>query len=224
MAEKKTKKESKKEIETKEEAKKTEKKVKLAHGKKYLTKKQLVDRNKKYLPLEAFTLVKQVSLSKFEGSVEAHFVTIKTGLKGELIFPHSLGKQVKARIADEALLKELDNNKIDFDILVATPAFMPKLLKFAKLLGPKGLMPNPKNGTIGNDPEKIVKDLAGKTQFKTEAKAPIMHVVFGKVKTSEKELEENFKALVTAVGLKNITKATIAPTMGPGIKIDLEKI
>jgi len=194
-----------------------------SRSKHYLTVKALVDRAKYYPLSEAIELLKKVSLARFDNSAEAHLSTVKTGLKAEVKFPHQTGKTQQIRIADETLLKELAKGKINFDLLVTTPELMPKLLKFAKLLGPKGLMPNPKSGTIGADPKKIVANMAGKQTFKTEAKAPVLHAVFGKLSAPTAELEQNFKALVAAIGVKNIKKATIAPTMGPGIKVELGK-
>jgi len=120
------------------------------------------------------------------------------------------------------LIKKIDQGKINFDVLLAAPAMMPKLAKYAKVLGPKGLMPNPKNNTISNEPEKLVKQMQGKTPFKAEVKFPLIHQVIGKVKDSEKNLEENFLALVNAVGPGNINKAVITPSMGPGIKVNLD--
>jgi large subunit ribosomal protein L1 len=212
------------EVETKKETKQSKPGRIHHHSQRYLKAKKMVDRNKKYSVSEAIALAKQVSISKFDGSVEAHLLTVKEGLKGDVKFPHPLGKSQRIRIVDQALLDELEKGKIEFDLLVASPDIMPKLLKYARFLGPKGLMPNPKSGNIGPNPEKIVEEMAGKTQYKTEPKAPIIHVVFGKVKTEGKDLEDNLKALITAVGIKNITKVSIAPTMGPGIKIDLETI
>ncbi|MGB9911694.1 MAG: hypothetical protein ACPLKP_03830 [Microgenomates group bacterium] len=191
-------------------------------GKKYQQAKKLVDPQKLYPLKEAIKLVKQVSFSKFPGSVEVHLVVKEQGIKGEIEFPYPTGKEQKIRIADEALLKDLEKGKIDFTLLVASPKMMPKLAKYAKLLGPKGLMPNPKAGTIGENPEELAKKFQGKTHFKTEPKAPLIHLVIGKVNQPEEELEKNFLALVEAVGVKNIKKAAIAPTMGPGIKIKLE--
>ena len=100
---------------------------------------------------------------------------------------------------------------------------MPKLVKFAKILGPKGLMPNPKNGTVSANPEKQAKELAGKSQFKTEAKQPIIHQVIGKVSQKETELEANLKALIEAIGENNLVKVVISPSIGPGIKVELEE-
>ncbi len=101
---------------------------------------------------------------------------------------------------------------------------MPKLTKYAKILGPKGLMPNPKTGTITDNPKELAKQMANKTQFKTEAKAPLIHQVIGKVDFKPRELEANFKALTEAIGINKIKKAVITSTMGPGIKINLTSI
>lgn len=149
-------------------------------------------------------------------------VVKKIGLKGEVEFPYPTGKQQKIRIADEALLKEIEKGKIDFTLLIATPQMMPKLAKYAKILGPRGLMPNPKAGTITDQPEELAKKLTGKITWKTEPKAPLIHLTIGKVSQPDSQLEENFKALVAAIGQKNIKKATLAPTMGPGVKIKIE--
>jgi large subunit ribosomal protein L1 len=127
-------------------------------------------------------------------------------------------------VADEATLKKIEENKIDFTVLLATSAQMPKLIKYAKVLGPKGLMPNPKNGTITEKPEETIKKLAGKTKYKTEEKAAVMHVTIGRVKDKEKALTENLVALLKTVGRSNLVRAVVAPTMGPGVKIDLGKI
>lgn len=191
-------------------------------GKKYKKVKNLVDKNKLYPLKEAIKLVKTVSFSKFPGSIDVHLVVKSTGIKGEVEFPYSTGKTQKIRIADETLLKDLEKGKIDFTLLIATPQIMPKLAKYAKLLGPRGLMPNPKTGTITDKPEELAKKLAGKTTFKTEPKAPLIHMTIGKVSQPDEEIEKNFLALVEAVGIKNIKKASLAPTMGPGVKVKIE--
>lgn len=209
-----------------DQVKKTTKKVKKntpVRGKKYQEKRKLVDRTKTYPLTDAIKLLKRISISQFNGSVDAHFnLTSKsTGLKGEITFPHPTGKKQNIKIADEKLIAQLEKGKIDFTALVTTPAMMPKLAKYARLLGPRGLMPNPKTGTITDKPEELVKKLAGSAHFKTEAKAPLIHMSIGKVDSPEKDLLENFKALIKAIGRKNIKKTVISPTMGPGIKVNL---
>jgi large subunit ribosomal protein L1 len=194
---------------------------KKVRGRRWQKAREKVNPKKAYPLGEAIKLLKAVSFSRFDGSVDAHLVVKKVGLKGEVEFPYPTGKQQKIRIADEELLKDLERGKIDFTLLIATPQMMPKLAKYAKILGPRGLMPNPKAGTITDKPEELAKKLTGKINWKTEAKAPLIHLTIGKVSQPENQLEENFKALITAVGEKNIKKAVLAPTMGPGIKIQL---
>lgn len=223
VIEKKTK-ELEKEIsgEQKKQTKKA-KKTTTVRGKKYQEKKKLVDRNKTYPLADAIKLVKSVSISQFNGSIDVHFNLIpkSVGSKGEINFPHPTGKKQNIRVADEKLLEELEKGKIDFTGLVTTPALMPKLAKYARLLGPRGLMPNPKTGTVTDKPEELAKKMAGVAHFKTETKAPLIHMSIGKIDSPEKDLLENFKALVKAVGRKNIKRTFISPTMGPGVKVNL---
>jgi large subunit ribosomal protein L1 len=190
-------------------------------GKKYQEMRKKIDRNQFYPLPKAIKLAQETSFSKFNGTLEAHLVVKESGLKGEIQFPHPTGKQTKIAIANEALLKQLEKGKIDFDVLLATPAIMPKLAPFAKKLGPRGLMPNPKAGTISEKPEALAKKMATKTQFKTETNAPLIHLVIGKVNAKPKELEANCQALVQAIGLPKISKIVLKSTMGPGIKVDL---
>ena len=192
-----------------------------SRGKKYLQAKQKVDRNKFYPLSEAIKILKSISISHFNGSVDIHLNLQKTGIKGEVTFPHPTGKSQNVRVADEALIEELKKGNVNFTVLVTSPKMMPKLLPFAKLLGPRGLMPNPKAGTISEKPQDLIKQLADKIQFRTETKFPLFHLTIGKIDSPEKNLEENFTALIRAVGKENIQKAVICPTMGPGIKIDL---
>lgn len=192
-------------------------------GKTYQAARTKVDPTKLYPLEEAIELVKQVSISKFNGSIDAHLSTLKKGLTGEVNFPHFKGKIKKVVIADDKVLEKIKTGKIDFDVLLATKEFMPKLVPFAKTLGSKGLMPNPKAGTIVDDPKKALEKFqGGLTRFKTEKDQPLIHLKIGQVSQSEKELVENLKALITAVGPKNIRKLVIAPTMGPGVKIQVE--
>lgn len=190
----------------------------------YLAAKSKIDRQKEYSLAEAIKLAKETSTSKFKGTMEAHLVVRETGLSAEVKFPHEAGKPQTIRIADDELIKELEKGKTDFTILIATPAIMPKLAKYARLLGPKGLMPSPKAGTISDKPEKLIEELKGKLRIKTEAKAPLMHVVFGKVDDKEKDLIENLTTLIGAVAKKNISKIVICASMGPGVKVSLENL
>lgn len=203
-----------------------EKAVKQAkkRGKKYLSVKSKVDINKYYPLSEAVKLAKETSFSKFDGKIEAHITTFDIGNVGEIAFPHMETESKKVVILNDAILAELKEGKVNFDILVATPATMPKLLPFARTLGPRGLMPNPKTGTLTDKPEEAVKKLAAaKTMIKTEKKAPVIHIVVGKVSQDTKELAANIKELIDVVKANKIKKLSICATMGPSIKIAVEK-
>ena len=189
----------------------------------YKAKKALVNKEKLYPISEAVKLVKETSYSKFIGSVEAHINMKEKGLRGTVTFPHGTGKLIRVAVVDDKLLENLGAGKIDFDILVSHPQYMAKLAKFARILGPKGLMPNPKNGTISPEPEKVAKKLAGgQTQWKTEAEAPIIHMVIGKVDFEDKKLAENLEKLIASVNPDKINSVFIKATMGPSIKVKLD--
>ncbi len=201
---------------------KVEKKVvkaKKVRGKKYQAVRAKLDKSKLYPVKEAVELVKKLSYSRFVGSVEAHIVVREVGDSVNLALPHSTGQSVKVTIVDAEVLSNIEAGKLDFDILVAHPEFMPKLARFAKVLGPKGLMPNPKNGTLTPNPELKKKELeAGKFNLKTEKKAPLMHLIIGKTDMNSADLVANIEVLVKALKGK-ILKLVISPSMGPGIKV-----
>ncbi len=192
-------------------------------GKKSLAARSLVDATKLYPLTEAIELAQKTSFSKFDGSLELHLNVTDKGLRGTVTLPHGTGKDVRVRIADEALITSLEKSgKIDFDILVASPDLMPKLARVAKILGPKGLMPNPKTGTISPDPEKLKEELSkGQLQWRTEAQTPIIHLVFGKVSFDASKLQENLTVLLKAIGRDKIRSAFVKATMGPSIKLQL---
>lgn len=192
-------------------------------GKKYLAAKAKIDQAKFYSFPEAIKLLKETSPARFDGTAEIHLLTTKTGLRGETALPYFQGKTRQVEIASQQTLKKIEARKIDFDVLIATPAFMSQLVKYAKILGPRGLMPNPKNGTITDKPEEMAKTLQKRSiSFKTEQNAPLIHAVFGKVSQKEEELEANLKTLLQTIGPQNIKKAVISSTMGPGIKIAID--
>lgn len=209
--------------EIKEEEKK-EKKTQIKEkqrSKKYLQAKQKIDKSKAYNIYEAIKLIKETSYSSFDGTMEAHLKVKKQGLNVSVKLPHSSGKTKKIEIADEKTIAKLQKGVIDFDILLATAEMMPKLLPFAKLLGPKGLLPNPKNGTLIKD-EKDAKNFeSDKVTLKTEKSAPIIHTTFGKVSMDEKKLKENLEAIIETVSRKQIVKLFIKSTMSPSVKINL---
>jgi len=211
--------EAEKEVQTekKEAAKKIVEKVR---GKKYQAAKKKFDNVKVYTATEAIKFVKETSYSKFDGTVELHMVVKKAGISAQVALPHQAGKIKKIEIASDATIEKLKTGKIDFDILIATPEMMPKLVPFARLLGPKGLMPNPKNGTLVPDTKKAQGFSAGTVALKTEKEAPLIHTVIGKVSQDGKELAENLEAIFKAFGGgKQIDKAYIKATMGPSVKV-----
>ena len=193
-----------------------------SRGKLYQEAKKLVDKTKTYSLKDAIAILKKMKTSKFDESVELHFVVDEMGLKGEIELPFSTGKIVKVAVVDDKVLTEIEKGKLDFDILVTHPSFMPRLAKFAKVLGPKGLMPNPKAGTISAKPEEVVKKFSkGLLKWKTEPKAPLIHQMIGKVSNEEKNLIANSEKFIQAVGVKHILRAFIKSTMSPSIKIEV---
>lgn len=210
---------------------KTEKKAtkltpkKKLRSKKYQAVRSQVDKTRLYDVFSAIELIKKLSYSSFNGTVVAH-VVLEDKFQGERVdiqFPHSTGKSITVAIADEKLLVEVAKGKIEFDVLLATPDMMPKLAKLAKVLGPKGLMPNPKQGTLIADPKSKKKELeSGKITIRAERKAPLMHVVIGNTGMETKELVENLQTLLTTLKDK-VNKLSLAATMSPGIKVAVEK-
>jgi len=193
-------------------------------SRRYQAIKTKIDPNKKY-PLEmAVDLLLSSANAGFDESVDTHLVLVDK-LTGTVSLPHARGKKEKIVIADDKVIEQIQKGKIDFDVLLATPAMMPKLARLARVLGPKGLMPNPKAGTISDKPEEVKKKLeGGQTRFKSEPKAPLLHFTLGKVSFGKEKLMANLKAFLEAVKKPNILKATICSSMGPGIKLELEKL
>lgn len=201
-----------------------------SRGKKYLTARAKVDPRKTYNITDAVKLLKETSISKFDGSVELHLVLDKQSLplRGKdslntsVELPYHTGKTRKIEIASDETVEKLKTGKIDFDVLLSSPDTMSKLVPFAKLLGPKGLMPNPKNGTLVPNPEKVKDQFGGNNiNLKTEKSAPLIHAVIAKTSQPEKEIEENIKAILLNIGEKNIKKAVISASMGPGIQVSV---
>ncbi|MBI4320731.1 MAG: 50S ribosomal protein L1 [Chloroflexi bacterium] len=226
------------------------------HGKKYNEVAQMVERGKAYPPKDAVDLVKKTSYTKFDATVELH---LRLGVdprkadqmvRGVALLPHGLGKSVRvlvfaqgeaARIGEEAgadfvgsddLVKKIEDGWFDFDVAIATPDMMGKVGKLGRLLGRRGLMPNPKSGTIANpgDLARVIRDARkGRVEFRLD-KTGLIHVPIGKVSFPEDKLVENLAALIDAVvkakpsGAKGqyMKNATLASTMGPGVKLDLQ--
>ena len=204
-----------------EEGSGKKKKAPKVRSPKYKEAKAKFDPKKLFKTKEAIKLVKDTSYSKFDGTVELHLVVKKQGISANVTLPHSAGKEKKIEVASEKTLDKLAKGKIDFDVLLATPDLMPKLVPYAKLLGPKGLMPNPKNGTLIKD-KKEAKNFGGNTvTIKTERKAPLIHTSVGKVSQAQKELEENTESVLNGIGIRQIVKAYIKATMGPSVKLEI---
>lgn len=215
----------KEEKSAKSKKEKFQKAVKPKHSKNYAAKAALLDKSKKYALKEALELLEKLHLAKFDETVELHLNTNELGISGNMTLPHGSGKQTRVAIADDNLIDQVTKGKIDFDILLAAPLMMPKLAKVAKFLGPKGLMPNPKNGTVTNNPEETAKTFqAGMIRFKTESKAPVMHLSVGKLSFGEKKLTENIKTAFTAVQTQRVKKAVLKSTMSPAVKLDLSSL
>ncbi len=210
------------------ESKKTVKKTATTarqRSKRYQTTRVLVDKNKKYSLSQALELLPKLKLSTFDETVELHINTTETGFSGTVSLPHGSGKPTKVAIASDSVIAKIEKGVIDFDVLIAPPSMMPKLAKVARVLGPKGLMPNPKNGTISDKPEDVAKKFeGGQMRFKTESKAPVIHMSVGKLSFGDRKLSENILTAVKAVQTSRIKKAVLKSTMSPGIKLDFSTI
>src|SRR5512143_4021207 len=228
------------------------------HGKKYEEAAKLIDQTKTYEPTEAVSLAKKSAYAKFDESVELHLrmgVDVRNAnqqVRGVALLPHGLGKQVRVlvfaqgeaeRNAREAgadfvgnddLIKKVEEGWTEFDIAMATPDMMGKIGKLGKVLGRKGLMPNPKAGTVvqPNDLNRSIEEARkGRVEFKLD-KTNLIHVVVGKKSFEEGKLVDNLTAVIDAVekakpsGAKGqfIKSATISTTMGPGVKLDLKSL
>ena len=228
----------------------------MKHGKKYVEAAKAVDRSVQYDPRDAIALAKKVAVAKFDETIEVHIRTGCDGrhadqqIRGAVVLPHGTGKTVRVLVfakgakADEAaaagadfvgaeeLIPKIQNEGwLDFDVVVATPDMMSVVGRLGRVLGPKGLMPNPKSGTVTMDVTKAVNDIkAGKVEYRLD-KSNIIHVPVGKASFSEEQLNENFSTLMGAIAkarpstLKGqfMKSIVIAPTMGPGVKVNVNK-
>jgi len=207
-------------------------------SKKYQEAIKDLDRSKTYPLSEAVDMVKKLNYAKFNATLEAHINTVALGLRGLVSLPYASGKKLTilaiGRGADQSgadifgtdgTIEEINKGKVKFDLVVTTPEWMPKLAKVARILGPRGLMPNPKNGTITDDLKKAVEGFqAGKTEYKTESKAPVIHLGLGKLDQPTEELSANIKTLIQTLGKTRVKKISLSPTMGPSVKVDLASI
>lgn len=192
-------------------------------SKRYKKAKALVDRERFYELEEAVELLLQTATSNIDETVELDIVAADK-LHGSLSLPHGTGTKQKIEIASEKTLKKLEKEEIDFDVLVASPEMMPKLAKYARILGPKGLMPNPKSGTITDDPKKLVEQMEkGEVFYRTEPKAPLLHLTIGKISFGKDKILENLESAIEQIKRRNIKKAVLTATQSPGIKLKAKK-
>jgi len=225
----------------------------MKHGKKYTEAAKAIDHSMLYDPEEAVKLVKAAATAKFDETIEVHIRTGCDGrhadqqIRGAVVLPNGTGKKVRVLVfakgakADEAkaagadyvgaeeLIPKIQNEGwFEFDVVVATPDMMGVVGRLGRVLGPKGLMPNPKAGTVTMDVTKAIEEIkAGKIEYRLD-KANIVHVPVGKASFSEEQLSQNLKALMDALGkarpstLKGtyMKSVTLAPTMGPGVRVN----
>ena len=208
--------------ESKKESKK-KKKVKI-RGNNYKSALMKIDAQKLYSIKDALSLLRELVFANFDETVELHINTIEKGLRGNVKLPHGTGKKIRVAIAEEdnveKLVTEIASGKINFDALVAHPKAVAKLARVAKFLGPRGLMPNPKNGTISEKPNEVAKKLeGGEISWKTESEFPIIHQSIGKLSFKDEEILANFESLIKSINISKIQKIVLKSTMSPGIKI-----
>ena len=228
----------------------------MKHGKKYQDAAKAIDRATLYEAPEAIALAKKVATAKFDETIEVHIRTGCDGrhadqqIRGAVVLPNGTGKTVKVLVfakgeklneaeaagadyvgGDELIPKIQNDGWLDFDVVVATPDMMGGVGRLGKVLGPKGLMPNPKAGTVTMDVTKAINDIkAGKIEYRLD-KANIIHCPIGKASFSEEQLQQNFDALMDAIvkakpsTLKGqyLKSISLAPTMGPGVKVSVAK-
>ena len=228
----------------------------MKHGKKYTEAAKLVDRSVAYEPAEAISLVKKTATAKFDETIEIHIRTGCDGrhaeeqIRGAVVLPNGTGKKVRVlviakgdklaeaesagadHVGGEELVPKIQNDGwLDFDVVVATPDMMGVVGRLGKVLGPKGLMPNPKAGTVTMDVTKAINDIkAGKVEYRLD-KSNIVHVPVGKASFTEEQLTQNFDALMEAISkakpsaLKGqyLRSITLTSTMGPGVKVNASK-
>ena len=229
----------------------------MKRGKKYVEAAKAIDRATLYDTAEAVALVKKTAVAKFDETIEAHIRTGCDGrhadqqIRGAVVLPHGTGKKVRVlvfakgdKVAEaeaagaefvggEELIPKIQNeNWFEFDVVVATPDMMGVVGRLGRVLGPKGLMPNPKAGTVTMDVAKAVADIkAGKIEYRLD-KTNIIHVPIGKASFTEEQLADNFQTLIDAIvkvkpsTLKGqyLKSVILTPTMGPGIKLNVGKL
>ena len=216
--------------EAKEEAAEEKKAVKKVvvrkRSNKYKTMAKQVNREQLYSVKEAVEILSTLAKSTKMKTVELHLNMRETGLRGELKLPHGTGKEVKIAIFSDEVATQINSGKISFDMLLCTPADMPKVARFAKILGPKGLMPNPKSGTVTDNPEKRAQELAsgGTLPYKSEAKFPIIHLNFGPITQKSEDLVDNISEALKSINITKIKSAYLSCTHTPSVKLSFGSI
>ena len=229
----------------------------MKRGKKYVEAAKAIDRRTLYDVADAVALVKKTAVAKFDETIEAHIRTGCDGrhadqqIRGAVVLPHGTGKKVRILVfakdakaeeakaagadfvgGDELIPKIQNENWFEFDVVVATPDMMGVVGRLGRVLGPKGLMPNPKAGTVTMDVTKAIQDIkAGKIEYRLD-KTNIIHVPVGKASFTEEQLADNFQTLIDAINkakpaaLKGqyLKTVTLTSTMGPGVKINPMKL
>ena len=228
----------------------------MKHGKKYIEAAKNIERGNLYGKEEAIALVKKTAVAKFDETIEAHIRTGCDGrhadqqIRGAVVLPHGTGKQVRVLVfaknakAEEAqaagaefvgaeeLVPKIQGGWFDFDVVVATPDMMGVVGRLGRVLGPKGLMPNPKAGTVTMDVTKAIKEIkAGKIEYRLD-KTNIIHVPVGKASFTEEQLADNFQTLMDAIMKAKpstvkgayLKSVTLTSTMGPGVKLNVAKL
>lgn len=220
---KKTKTEKKETKEKKTDKKEVIKTAPRQRSHRYTYLKKQVDSKKLYPLDKAIKLQLQLSTSRKLKTTELHLNLTESGLRGEITLPHSTGKTQKIEIFSDKTIVKINANKIDFDILLATPKDMPQLARFAKILGPKGLMPNPKNGNLTDNPKKRSAELSsGATlSYRSEPKTPLIHLNLGSITQDSDKLSANIMAIIKRISLIKIKTAYLTTTHTPSTKIDL---
>lgn len=199
------------------------------HGKKYRSVKEKIEIDKIYEPDEAIDLVKETSITKFDATIDLHLKIDKKieNLRGVVNLPAGSAKEKKVLEVTEKnveeIIEKVKAGKAEFDIMLATPSVMPKLASLAKILGPKGLMPNPKNGTVTENISEAAKEFrGGKIEFKAD-KGNNIHISLGRVSFDHDKLKENLDAVLAAVPIGKVLSAHLTTSMGPSIRIKIGK-
>ena len=207
-------------------------------AKQYRKSAEQLEAGKKYSLEEAVALAQKTSHVKFDATVEVHINLgvdprhADQNIRDSLVLPAGTGKIVRVAVADDELLAKLDKGVIDFDVLVAKPEFMPKLGKYARVLGPRGLMPNPKSGTVTNDTDKAVQEAkAGRVEYRVDTTG-IVHLGFGKTSFDKAGLLQNLQAILASIKANKpqsvkgtyVQAVHVTTTMGPSIAVDLTNI